>query len=170
MSVTGQFRIEPATVDDTPLLLKFIKGLAEYEGLEHEVIATEEGLRKAMFGARPSAEAIIGHNGDEAVGFALFFYTFSTFLGSPSLYLEDLFVLPEWRGKGLGRQLLSHLARIALDRGCQRMEWSVLDWNEPSIRFYRGLGAIPQDEWTVYRLSDEALERLSGESHEVTDP
>ena len=165
MSGPGQFRIEPATVDDTPLVLKFIKGLAEYEGLEHEVVATEEGLRKAMFGPKPSAEAVIGYSGDEPVGFALFFHTFSTFLGSSSLYLEDLFVLPEWRGKGLGRQLLSHLARIALDRDCQRLEWSVLDWNEPSIRFYQGLGAIPKDEWTTYRLSGEALEKLGSESH-----
>ena len=164
MSGPGQFRIEPATVDDIPLVLKFIKGLAEYEGLAHEVIATEEGLRKAMFGAQPSAEAVIGYSGDEPIGFAVFFHTFSTFLGSPSLYLEDLFVLPEWRGKGLGRQLLSYLARFALARDCQRLEWSVLDWNEPSIRFYRGLGALPRDEWTIYRLSGEALERLGGET------
>ena len=163
MSGPGQFRIVPATVDDISLVMKFIKGLAEYEGLENEVVATEEGLRKAMFGAKPSAEAVIGYSGDEAVGFALFFHTFSTFLGSASLYLEDLFVLPEWRGKGLGRQLLSHLARIALDRDCRRLEWAVLDWNEPSIRFYKGLGAIPRDEWTIYRLSGEALERLGGE-------
>ena len=167
MSGPGQFRIEPATIDDTPLVLKFIKGLAEYEGLEHEVVATEEGLRKAMFGPKPSAEAVIGYSGDEPVGFAVFFHTFSTFLGTASLYLEDLFVLPEWRGKGLGRQLLSYLARIAMDRGCQRLEWSVLDWNEPSIRFYLGLGALPRDEWTIYRLSGEALERLSGGTHSV---
>ena len=163
MSEPGRFRIEPATIADTPLVMKFIKGLAEYEGLENEVVATEEGLRKAMFGAQPRAEAVIGYNGDEPVGFALFFHTFSTFLGSPSLYLEDLFVLPEWRGRGLGRQLLSYLARIALERDCGRLEWAVLDWNEPSIRFYKGLGAIPQDEWTVYRLSGEALDRLGGE-------
>ena len=167
MNGPGQFRIEAATTDDTPLVLKFIKGLAEYEGLAHEVVATEEGLRKAMFGPKPSAEAVIGYSGDEPIGFALFFHTFSTFLGSSSLYLEDLFVLPEWRGKGLGRQLLSYLARIAMDRDCQRLEWSVLNWNEPSIRFYRGLGALPRDEWTIYRLSGEALEKLSGETHSV---
>ncbi len=164
MSGLGQFRIQPATVDDTPLVLKFIKGLAEYERLEHEVVATEEGLRNAMFGPKPSAEAVIGYSGDEPIGFAVFFHTFSTFLGSSGLYLEDLFVLPEWRGKGLGRQLLSYLAHVALDRDCQRLEWSVLDWNEPSIRFYRGLGALPQDEWTTFRLTGEALERLGTET------
>ena len=167
MNGPGQFRIEAATTDDTPLVLKFIKGLAEDEGLAHEVVDTEEGLRKAMFGPKPSAEAVIGYSGDEPIGFALFFHTFSTFLGSSGLYLEDLFVLPEWRGKGLGRQLLSYLARIAMDRDCQRLEWSVLNWNEPSIRFYRGLGALPRDEWTIYRLSGEALEKLSGETHSV---
>ncbi len=164
MSANGQFRIEPATIDDTPLVLKFIKGLAEYEKLEDECVATEDGLRKTMFGANPMAEAVIGYSGDQAVGFALFFHTFSTFLGAPSLYLEDLFVLPEWRGKGLGRQLLSYLAGLAADRGCQRLEWAVLDWNEPSIGFYKGLGAVPQDEWTTYRLSGEALEKLGGEA------
>ena len=164
MSANGQFRIEPATIDDTPLVLKFIKGLAEYEKLEDECVATEDGLRKTMFGANPVAEAVIGYSGDQAVGFALFFHTFSTFLGAPSLYLEDLFVLPEWRGKGLGRQLLSYLARLAADRGCQRLEWAVLDWNEPSIGFYKGLGAVPQDEWTTYRLSGEALVKLGSES------
>ena len=163
MSGPGQFRIQPALVDDTPLVLRFIKGLAEYEGLENEVVATEEGLRKAMFGPKPSAEAVIGYSGDEPIGFAVFFHTFSTFLGSASLYLEDLFVLPEWRGKGFGRQLFSYLAQVALARDCQRLEWSVLDWNEPSIRFYQGLGARPRDEWTTYRLSGEALERLGGE-------
>ena len=164
MSANGQFRIEPATIDDTPLVLKFIKGLAEYEKLEDECVATEDGLRKTMFGANLMAEAVIGYSGDQAVGFALFFHTFSTFLGAPSLYLEDLFVLPEWRGKGLGRQLLSYLARLAADRGCQRLERAVLDWNEPSIGFYKGLGAVPQDEWTTYRLSGEALEKLGGEA------
>jgi len=164
MSATGQFHIKPATIDDTPLVLKFIKGLAEYEKLEDECVATEDGLRQTMFGANPMAEAVIGYSGDQAVGFALFFHTFSTFLGAPSLYLEDLFVLPEWRGKGLGRQLLSYLARLAADRGCQRLEWAVLDWNEPSIGFYKGLGAVPQDEWTTYRLSGEALVKLGSES------
>ena len=164
MSATGQFHIKPATIDDTPLVLKFIKGLAEYEKLEDECVATEDGLRQTMFGANPMAEAVIGYSGDQAVGFALFFHTFSTFLGAPSLYLEDLFVLPEWRGKGLGRQLLSYLARLAADRGCQRLEWAVLDWNEPSIGFYKGLGAVPRDEWTTYRLSGEALVKLGSES------
>lgn len=165
MSGPDRFRIEPATVDDTPLVLKFIKGLAEYEGLEHEVVATEEGLRKAMFGPKPSAEAVIGYSGDEPIGIAVFFHTFSTFLGTPSLYLEDIFVLPEWRGQGMGKQLLSYLARLALDRGWGRLEWAVLDWNEPSIQFYRGLGAVPRSEWTTYRLSGKALERLSAEHH-----
>jgi GNAT superfamily N-acetyltransferase len=156
------FRIAPATIEDVPLILRLIKALAEYEKLSDQVVATETRLRESLFGADPSAEVVIGYAGDEPAGFALFFHTFSTFLGQRGLYLEDLFVVPEWRGRGLGRLLLSHLARIAVERGCGRMEWSVLDWNEPAIGVYRSVGAVPMDEWTVYRLTGSALRALAG--------
>jgi len=159
-----QFRIEPATERDVALILKFIKGLAEYERLEHEVVATEERLRATLFGARPGAEVLIGYGGSEAAGFALFFHNYSTFLGRPGIYIEDIFVLPEWRGKGLGRQLLIRIAALAVKRGCGRLEWSVLDWNEPAIRFYRKLGARAMEEWTVYRITGDSLARLASES------
>jgi GNAT superfamily N-acetyltransferase len=155
------FRIESARERDVPLILRLIKGLAEYEKLAHEVVATEERLRQSLFGPHPSAEVVIAYVGDEAVGFALFFHTYSTFLAQRGLYLEDLFVLPEWRGRGAGRALLTHLARIAAERGCGRFEWSVLDWNEPAIDFYRSLGAVGLDEWTVFRLDEEALAALA---------
>ena len=161
MTALSEFRIEPATESDIPLILTFIKGLAQYEGLE--VAATEEDLGESLFGPQARAEVVIAHSATEPVGFAVFFHTYSTFLGRSGLYLEDLFVLPEWRGRGAGRRLLGYVARIAVARDCGRLEWSVLDWNEPSIRFYRGLGARPMDDWTVYRLTGEALERLSGE-------
>jgi GNAT superfamily N-acetyltransferase len=159
----ADFRIEPATARDVPLILKFIKGLAEYERLTHEVIATEESLRGTLFGPRPFAEVVIGYAAAEPAGFALFFHNYSTFLGRPGIYIEDIFVLPEWRRKGLGRQILVYVARLAVERNCGRVEWSVLDWNEPAIRFYRRLGARPMDEWTVYRLTGEALERVASE-------
>ena len=162
MSREIEFRIEPATENDIPLILTFIKGLAQYEGLAEEVIATEEGLRESLFGPQPSAETVIAYNLTEPVGFAVFFHNYSTFVGRSGLYLEDLFVLPEWRGRGLGRALLSYVARVAMARNCGRLEWSVLDWNEPAINFYRALGARPMDEWTRYRLAGEALEQLSG--------
>ena len=155
------FRIENATEQDVPLILRFIQGLAEYEKLTHEVVATEEGLRELLFGDRPAAEVVIGYAGDQPAGFALFFHSVSTFLGQRGLYLEDLFVLPEWRGRGLGRTLLAHLARIAVERKCGRFEWSVLDWNEPAIGFYRRLGARAMDEWTVYRLTGAELRQLA---------
>ena len=161
MSSSSEFRIEPATESDIPLILTFIKGLAQYEGLAHEVVATEESLGESLFGPQASAEVVIAYSATEPVGFAVFFHNYSTFLGRSGLYLEDLFVLPEWRGRGVGRRLLGYVANIAVTRDCGRLEWSVLDWNEPAIRFYRALGARPMDEWTVYRLAGEALERLS---------
>jgi GNAT superfamily N-acetyltransferase len=157
----SQFRIEPGTPKDVPLILQMIKGLAEYEKLSDQVVATEDRLRESLFGPHPAAEVVIGYAGDQPAGFALFFHTYSTFLGQRGLYLEDLFVYPQWRGKGLGRQLLAHLARIAVERGCGRMEWSVLDWNEQAMRVYRGIGATPLDDWTICRLTGDALHRLA---------
>src|SRR5215471_17506353 len=154
-----EFRIVSATERDLPLILKLIKGLAEYEKLAHAVVATEDILRESLF-RRRAAEVVIGYAGDEPAGFAVFFQTFSTFLGAPGMYLEDIFVEPAWRRKGLGRQLLVHLAKIANDRGYGRVEWSVLDWNEPAIGFYKALGAHAMDEWTVFRLTGESLRRL----------
>jgi GNAT superfamily N-acetyltransferase len=158
------FRIESATEDDVGLILHLIKELAAYEKLAHEVVATEGNLRESLFGPQPAAEVLIGYAGNEPAGFAIFFQTFSTFVGRPGMYLEDLFVFPEWRGRGLGRALLVHLARIAVDRGYGRMEWSVLDWNELALRVYRALGARPMDEWTVHRLTGDALCELAAKS------
>ena len=155
-------RIVRVTERDVPLLLRLIKALADYEKLSGEVIASDALLRDALFGARPSAEAALAYVGDDAVGFAVWFYNFSTFVGRPGLYLEDIFVLPEWRGRGIGRALMAHLARIAVERGCGRMEWAVLDWNEPAIRFYRNIGAQAMDGWTVYRLTGDPLKKLAG--------
>ena len=155
-------RIDAATPQDVPILLRLIKALAEYERMTDQVVATEADVHRTLFGDQPLAEAVIARVGDEAAGFALWFYNYSTFLGRPGLYLEDLFVLPEQRGRGIGRALLTHLARVAVSRRCGRMEWSVLNWNEPAIRFYRSLGAQPMDEWTVYRLTGDALTRLAG--------
>ena len=154
-----EFRIEPASERDLPLILKLIKGLAEYEKLAHAVIASEETLRESLFTKRV-AEVLIGYAGDEPAGFAVFFQTFSTFLGVPGMYLEDIFVEPKWRRKGLGRQLLVRLAKIANERGYGRVEWSVLDWNELAIGFYKALGAKPLDEWTMFRLTGESLRKL----------
>ena len=158
----SEFQIRNASEQDVPLILQMIKGLAEYEKLSDQVVATEDGLRESLFGAHPVAEVVIGYAGDQPAGFALFFHNFSTFLGQRGLYLEDLFVLPEWRSRGLGRQLLAHLARIAVERNCGRMEWSVLDWNEPAMRVYRGIGATPLDDWTICRITGNALHRLAG--------
>jgi len=159
-----QFRIEPAAERDVPLILKFIRGLAHYERLEHEVVATEESLRSTLFGPRPVAEVILGYAGAEPAGVALFFHNYSTFLGRPGLYIEDLFVLPEWRSKGLGRRLLVYIAKLAVERRCGRVEWAVLDWNEPAVRFYRRLGARAMEEWTVYRLTGDTLSQLATEA------
>ena len=154
--------IRPAAEADVPLILTFIRELADFERLSHEVVATEEALRDALFGERRFAEVLLGYLGDDPAGFALFLHNFSTFLGKPGIYLEDLYVRPEFRGAGVGRALLVHLARLARERGCGRLEWSVLDWNEPAIGFYKGIGASPVSGWTVYRLSGEALEKLAG--------
>jgi len=156
------FTIAPATPEDVPLILALITELAEYEKLAHEVTATEPMLREALFCDAPVAHAVIARTekGTPA-GFALFFFSFSTFVGRPGLYLEDLFVRPEFRKQGLGRRLLAHLARVAVDRGCGRMEWSVLNWNEMALRVYRAIGARPMGEWTVQRLSGQALEDLA---------
>jgi GNAT superfamily N-acetyltransferase len=156
-----ELEIRSATRDDVPLILSFIKELAEYERLSQEVVATEEGLRDSLFGERPAAEVLIGHLGDEPAGFALFFHSFSTFLGRPGIYLEDLYVRPAFRGTGVGRTLLVRLAELATERGCGRLEWSVLNWNKPAIRFYKALGAVPMDEWTVYRVTGDAVGDLA---------
>jgi GNAT superfamily N-acetyltransferase len=162
MSSPAPVTIRAATSDDTPLILAFIRDLAEYERLLDRVVATEAGLRQAIFGPRPYAEVAIAEVDGRPVGFALFFHTFSTFLGQPGLYLEDLYVRPEARGRGVGRALLVHLARLAAERGCGRVEWAVLDWNAPAIGFYERLGARPNAEWTVYRLSGAPLAALAG--------
>lgn len=151
-----------AEKEDVGLVLRFIKELADYEQLLDEVVATEEILLETIFEKR-AAEVVIAELNDEPVGFALFFHNFSTFLGRPGLYLEDLYVRPEMRGKGIGKMLLSFLAKLALDRGCGRFEWWCLDWNKPSIDFYVSIGAIPMDEWTVYRVSGDALTNLASE-------
>lgn len=151
-----------ADAADTPVILRFIRALAEYEKLEHECLADEASLRAQLFGPRPYAEVLLIEDGGAAHGFALFFHNFSTFLAKPGIYLEDLFVDSAWRGKGYGKALLVRLAEIAVERGCGRLEWSVLDWNKPSIDFYRSLGARPMDEWTVYRLDGDALVELGG--------
>ncbi len=156
--------IRPATEDDVPIILSLIRELAEYERLSHEVVATEGLLRESLFGERRGAEVLIACCKGAPAGFALFFHSFSTFLGRPGIYLEDLYVKPEFRGRGIGRALLTHLATLAKERGCGRLEWSVLDWNEPAIKLYRDAGAIPMDEWTVYRVSGEALDRLAARS------
>ncbi len=161
MSVNPVCRIEPATERDVPVILRMIAALAEYEKLSHEVSATEDGLRRTLFGARPAAEVIIAYAGETPAGFALFFPNYSTFLGKPGLYLEDLFVLPEWRGHGFGLSLMRHLAKIAVERGCGRFEWSVLDWNEPAIGFYKSLGANLMDGWSIVRVTGDALQNLA---------
>ena len=157
------FRIERATERDVPLILRLIKGLADYEKLTDEVRATEDDLRRSLFGPNPSAEVVVGYAGDEPVGFALFFHNYSTFLARPGMYLEDLFVLPAWRGHGYGRQLLAHLATLAVERGCGRLEWAVLDWNEPAIGFYKRNGAKPLHDWTVFRVTGDGLHQLASQ-------
>ena len=155
-----QIDIQPATLADVPLILSFIKALAGYERLSDHVMATVTTVRETLFGSRPGAEADMARVGETPVGFAVWFHNYSTFLSRRGLYLEDLFVLPEWRGRGVGGALLKHLAHIAVSRDCGRMEWAVLDWNETAIRFYRGLGAEPMSDWTVFRLTGNALARL----------
>lgn len=153
--------IRPAAEADLALVLTFIRKLAEYERLSHEVVATEEDLHRWLFGRHPAAEVVLAFQAGQAVGFAVFFTTFSTFRGKPGIYLEDLFVEPEHRGKGAGKALLEHLAQLAITRDYAYLSWSVLDWNQPAIDFYRSLGATPKDEWTVYHLSGDALKGLA---------
>lgn len=154
-------RVVPASEADVPVILEMIRALAEYEKLLHIVVATEDRLRRTLFGPHPSAEVLLAYLEDEPVGFALFFPNYSTFLALPGLYLEDLYVKPHARGNGAGIALLKELARIAVSRGCGRVEWAVLDWNEPSIQFYKRLGALPMDEWTIFRLTGEPLAKLA---------
>ena len=161
--------IRPATRADVPIILELIRGLAEYERLAHECVATEAALEATLFGPRPGAEVIIALADGTPAGFALFFHNYSTFLAKRGIYLEDLFVKPAFRGRGIGKALLSHLARIAVDRDCGRLEWSVLDWNVDAIRFYESLGAKPMDEWTVHRVTGESLARLAeSDPHDPT--
>ena len=148
---------------DLPLIAQFIRDLADYERLAHEVRFDEAGLSERLFGARPYAEVLIGEIDGEPQGFALFFHNFSTFEGKPGIYLEDLFVRPDARGSGLGKMLLKRLAALALERDCARLEWWVLDWNEPAINFYKSLEATPMDEWTTFRVDGDALNRLAGQ-------
>ena len=155
-------RIKPATPADAPIILQLIRELAEFERLLHEVQATEDQLREQLFGARPSAEVVIARIDDEVAGFALFFHNFSTFLAKPGIYLEDLYVRQKFRGQGCGEALLRYLARTALERGCGRLEWSVLDWNVRAIDFYKSLGAVQMDQWTVHRVSGDALVKHGG--------
>jgi GNAT superfamily N-acetyltransferase len=163
MKELDNFQIRPARVDDVPIILELIRDLAAYERAPDEVVATEEQLIDVLFGERRVAEVLLAFEGKSPVGFAVYFYNFSTWLGRPGLYLEDLFVKPEKRGKGYGRALLVELAKIARDRGCGRMEWAVLDWNEPAINFYRALGAKPMHEWTVFRLTRGEIAKLADE-------
>ena len=162
-NITPSILIRPAKVEDVPLTLEFIKDLAEYERLSHEVVATEALLKETLFGERQVAEIIFAFYENQPAGMALFFHNYSTFLGQPGIYLEDLFVKPEFRGQGIGKILLGRLAKIAVGRKCGRLEWSVLDWNKAAIGFYKSLGAVPMDEWTVFRLRGESLEKLAGE-------
>ncbi|MBN8245944.1 MAG: GNAT family N-acetyltransferase [Verrucomicrobia bacterium] len=155
------FRIRGAVASDAPTVVRFIHALAAYERLSHECVATEEALRQTLFGERPAAEVLLAEFDTLPVGMALFFQNYSTFLARPGIYLEDLFVLPEFRGRGFGRALLLRVGRLARERGCGRFDWSVLDWNTPSIEFYRSLGAVPLTDWTVMRVTGESLDRMA---------
>lgn len=166
MSITthlDDFEIRPAQIADCPLILDFIRELADYERLSHEVVATVAILEESLFGPRPFADVLIADYQNQPVGYALFFHNLSTFTGRPGIYLEDLYVKPAMRGRGFGKCLLSCIAKLAVDSNCTRFEWSVLDWNEPSIQFYRSIGARPMDEWTVQRLDGEALQQFAAE-------
>ena len=153
--------LRSATAADVPQILAYIQGLADYEKLTHACVATEDSLRQTLFGPRPYAEVILGEYDGAPSGFALFFHNYSTFRAAPGIYLEDLYVLPERRGHGVGKALLKQLAKLAVERGCARLEWSVLDWNAPAITFYKSLGAEPQDEWTIFRVTGDALSILA---------
>ena len=160
--MSKSFSIRPATVEDVSEILVFINELAEYEELSHEVVADETSLKETLFGEKAYAEVLLAFENETAVGFALFFHNYSTFLAKPGIYLEDLYVKLEHRGKGYGMQLLQKVASLAVERSCGRLEWSVLNWNEPSIQFYEALGAQPMDEWTVYRLTGDTLYNVAG--------
>ena len=164
MSTTSTFKIRPAMEEDAAVILSLIKELAEYEHLSHEVAATENDIRKTLFGERPFAETLIGEYEGLPISFALFFHNFSTFVGKPGIYLEDLYVQPAHRGKGFGSKMLAHIAALARERDCGRFEWSVLNWNTPAIRTYENLDASPMKEWILYRLSGEALNKLADKS------
>jgi GNAT superfamily N-acetyltransferase len=159
-TIPQSYELRPATAADVPAILACIRGLAEYERLAHECIASEALLHETLFGPDPAAEVVIAWQGDETAGFALWFRSYSTFLARPGIYLEDLFVFPAHRGHGLGRRLLAHLARTAVERGYGRVEWAVLDWNGDAIRFYESLGAVPMGDWTTYRLTGDSLSAL----------
>jgi GNAT superfamily N-acetyltransferase len=159
----NDFTLRSATIDDVPSILGFIIELAEYEKLAHEVVATEDTLRETLFGPTPYAQVIIAELAGVPVGYALFFHNFSTFTGRPGIYLEDLYVQPKYRGQGFGKLLLAYLARKAVDMNCTRVEWSVLDWNQPAIDFYRSIGALPMDGWTVQRLDGDRLASFAKE-------
>ncbi len=163
MEITSipDFVIKKARMEDTALILQFIHKLADYERLSHEVVATDNDIREHLFGEKPVAEVIIGYYQDQPVGFALFFHNFSTFLGKPGIYLEDLFVLEEHRGRGYGKKLLTYLARLAVERDCGRLEWAVLDWNEPAIQFYKSLGSRIMNEWLINRLTGNSLRDIA---------
>lgn len=156
----SELQIRPATAEDCPLILEFILELATYEKLRHECVVTVPLLKESLFTDQPKVFCVLAEYGGKPAGFALYFFNFSTFLGRHGLYLEDLFVRPEFRGLGIGKSLLLHLAKVCREQGLGRFEWSVLDWNEPAIEFYRSLGAMPMDEWTVFRLNQEALQQL----------
>jgi GNAT superfamily N-acetyltransferase len=158
---TENVRVVPAEQKDVPLILTFIRKLAEYEKLLDQVVADEGSLRNALFGSRPAAEVILAYIDDQVVGFAVYFQTFSTFMARSGIYLEDLFIEPAHRSRGVGTALLIYLAQLTVQRGCARLSWAVLDWNQPAIQFYRKLGAVPLDEWTVFELSGAALDRLA---------
>ena len=164
--MTASITVRYATEHDVPTILGFIRALAKYEHLEHEVIATETALRQTLFGPRPYAEVVFACVNDVPQGFALFFHNYSTFLAKPGIYLEDLFVHPEARGRGLGKLLLTWLAQTAIERNCGRLEWAVLDWNEPSLGFYRSLGAVLKSEWQIFRLTGDALTNLAASDPE----
>jgi GNAT superfamily N-acetyltransferase len=159
---TVNLDIRPATAGQVRLIMNFIKEMAEYEKLTHELVTDEDILRENLFGKNRSAEAVIGYYKEKPVGYAMFFYNFSSFTGKPGLYIEDIYVKTEHRGKGFGRALLLYLARLARDKKCARMEWAVLTWNEPAINFYKKIGAVSMDEWRIFRLSGESLKKLAG--------
>lgn len=155
-----KIKIRVAEIEDASTILMLIKGIADYEKLSHTVINNEDMIKKYLFGEKKFAEVLIAEYDDVPVGFALFFHNYSTFVGKPGIYLEDLFVLPEMRGKGIGKILFLELVKIANERNCGRVEWSVLNWNKPAIDFYKSMGAVPMDEWTVYRLTEDKISQL----------